>query len=74
MGELFSGKKAEVQYDSVPLICYGFMKLALLIFFSKFIYFFSAFLNENVLVFDKQSCFTSIKTKNCEFETMGKGQ
>lgn len=55
------------------------MKLALLIF-SKFIYFFSAFLNENVLVFDMQSCFsfkispTSIKTKKCEFETMGKGQ
>lgn len=44
------------------------------------IYFFSAFLNENVLVFDKQSCFsfkispTFIKNKKYEFETMEKEQ
>lgn len=35
MGELFSEKKAEVQYDSDPLISLGFMKLVLLIFFLK---------------------------------------
>lgn len=35
-------KKADVQYDGVPLICLGFMKLVLLIFFLKLVYFFPA--------------------------------
>lgn len=58
MGKLLSEKKAKVQYDGAPLICLGCMKLVLLIFFLKLMYFFPVFLNENALLFDKQNCFS----------------
>lgn len=58
MGDLHSEIKAEVQYDGVPLICLGLWNWSCWFFFWSWCGFFLHFLNENVLLFDKENYFS----------------